>query len=136
MLAKVDRMSMLNSLETRTPLLSKNIVEFAWSLPDEYKLQGKNKKRIMKDAFRDILPQDFDRLPKSGFGIPLDDWFRNDLKPFVHEYLSRERIEKQGIFDYGYIEKMLRDHENGKVNYKSQIWALLVFEKWLERYPG
>lgn len=132
MLTKVDRMSMLNSLETRTPLLSRDIVEFAWSIPDEYKLNGKNKKCIMKDTFSSILPENFDKLPKSGFGVPLDDWFRNDLKSLMQRYLNREKIEKEGIFNWDFVEYVIRNHQSEKINYKFQIWTLLVFEKWIE----
>ena len=133
MLAKVDRASMLCSLETRTPLLSREIVEFAYSLPDEYKIQGKVLKRIMKDTFQDILPKDFSKHPKSGFGIPLDEWFRNQLRPEIERSLSENAIVKQGIFNIDYVKQILEEHFSGKVNRKSEIWALLVFQKWYAR---
>ncbi len=133
MLAKVDRASMLCSLETRTPLLSREIVEFAYSLPDEYKIQGKNLKRIMKDAFSDILPEGFSRQPKSGFAVPLDDWFRNQLRPEIENLLNEKAISDQGIFDIDYIKQVLDEHFSGKVNRKSEIWALFVFQKWYMR---
>lgn len=133
MLAKVDRMSMLHSLETRTPLLSREIVEFAFSLPDEYKIKGKKLKRIMKDTFADVLPEHFARMPKSGFGIPLDYWFRNELKGIVDGLLDAKYIQEQGIFDEQYIQGILEEHYSGRVNRKYEIWALLVFQKWYMR---
>ncbi len=137
MLAKVDRMSMLNSLETRTPLLSKEIVEFAYSLPDHYKIRGKRLKCIMKDTFEGILPKGSAKRRKSGFGIPIDHWFRDDrqLKGLLTKLLNREMIEQQGIFRWDYIGKILEEHISGKVNHKSKIWTLFVFQKWyLEHY--
>lgn len=136
MLAKVDRMSMLNSIETRTPLLSRDIIEFAFQLPDEYKIKKKKLKRIMKDAFADILPSNFDRMKKAGFAIPLDYWFRNQLKGEVQQLLNQDFLEKQGLFDYNYIEKILEEHFSGKRNRKSEIWTLFVFQKWYQQYFG
>lgn len=133
MLAKVDRMSMLNSLETRTPMLAADIVEFAVQLPVKYKLMGKNLKRILKDAFADILPEDFAKLPKSGFAVPLDYWFRNELKPELLEMFSREKLEKQGIFEYSYVNEILEEHFSGKKNRKNEIWTLYVFQKWYDK---
>lgn len=133
MLVKVDRMSMLHSIETRTPLLSKDIVEFAFSIPDEYKIRRKSLKCIMKDTFADILPENFTKFSKSGFAIPLDYWFRNQLKDLVEKLLNQEFILKQGIFNYDYIQKILEEHYSGKVNRKSEIWTLIVFQKWYLR---
>ena len=132
MLAKVDRMSMLNSLETRTPMLAADIVEFAVKLPVKCKLIGKNLKRILKDAFADILPEDFAKLPKSGFAVPLDYWFRNELKTELLEMFSREKLEKQGIFEYSYVNEILEEHFSGKKNRKNEIWTLYVFQKWYD----
>lgn len=132
MLAKVDRMSMLNSLETRTPMLAADIVEFAVKLPVKYKLIGKNLKRILKDAFADILPEDFAKLPKSGFAVPLDYWFRTELKTELLEMFSREKLEKQGIFEYSYVNEILEEHFLGKKNRKNEIWTLYVFQKWYD----
>ena len=134
MLAKVDRMSMVNSLETRAPFLSKDIVEFAWSIPDEYKLCGRNKKRILKDAFEDMLPHSFCKLPKYGFPIPLDYWFRTSLNSWVHDLLSQESIEKEGFFNWGYVKSLIEEHEKGIRNNKNKIWTLIAFEKWYKHF--
>lgn len=136
MLAKVDRMSMLNSLETRTPLLSRKIVEFAMNLPVDYKIKGKQLKRILKDAMKDKLPPEFDKYPKSGFGVPVDYWFRNQLKEELKDLLGREKIEQQRIFRYDYVEKIMKEHISGKRNRKSELWALYVFQRWYEQTMG
>lgn len=130
MLTKVDRMSMLHSLETRTPMLANDMVEFAYSLPMEYKLTGKNLKRILKDAFRDCFPNGYDKLPKSGFGVPVDEWFRNEMKEELMDLFSRSSIEKQGLFDHDFIRNILEEHIKGQVNRKFEIWCLYVFQKW------
>lgn len=133
MLVKMDRMSMLHSLETRTPLLSKEIVEFAFSLPDAYKIRGKTLKRIFKSTFADVLPENYTKLPKSGFGIPLDDWFRKELKDWVRQKLNPKKLEQDGILNGKYVNRILKEHFSGRVNRKEEIWALLVFQTWYER---
>ena len=124
MFTKVDRMSMLNSIETRTPLVSRDIVEFAMQLPSSYKIKEKNLKRILKDAFVDILPENFDKYPKSGFAVPLDYWFRNELKEELTNLLNEEVIKNQGIFDYEYIHTIIEEHLSGRKNRKSELWTL------------
>lgn len=133
MLVKVDRMSMLNSLETRVPMLSKDIVEFAMSLPDEYKLNGRTRKRVLKDAMRPLLPKRFDRHPKKGFEIPVEKWLRHDMRKDVERIFSREAIEQQGIFNYDYINRIMREHFSKKTNRRDELWVLYVFEKWYEK---
>lgn len=130
MLTKVDRMSMIHSLETRTPMLSNDLVEFAYSIPTEYKLKGKILKRIVKDTFRDCFPKGYDKLPKSGFGVPIDDWFRDEMKEELMELFSRPVIKQQGFFNYEFICKILEEHFKGERNRKFEIWCLYVFQKW------
>ncbi len=134
MIAKMDRMSMLNSLEVRIPLLSKEIVELAFSLPDKYKLDRRNKKRILKDTFHSLLPDKFEKLPKIGFGIPIDRWFRNELRGMVEELLNKENIEKQQLFNWDYVNQILEEHYAGKKNNGDKIWTLIVFQKWYYTY--
>lgn len=133
MLVKVDRMSMLHSLETRIPLLAKDIVEFAMSLPDEYKLRRKKRKRILKDAMRPLMPKRFDKHPKSGFEIPIGEWMRNEMRDELERLLSRGRIEKQGIFNFEYIERIMEEHFKNEKNRRDELWVLYIFEKWCEK---
>lgn len=133
MLTKVDRMSMLNSLEVRTPMLSKDMVSFAISLPLKYKLNKKELKKILKDTFRSHFPKGFDKLPKSGFGVPIDYWFRHELKSELENVLSKDVIDKQGIFNYNYIQLIIKEHFSKMKNRKSELWALFVFQKWYFR---
>lgn len=130
MLTKVDRMSMLNSLETRTPFLSNDLVVFAYSLPSKFKLQGRMTKRIMKDTFRNLFPVGYDKLPKSGFGVPVDIWFRKEMKEELTDLLSEEALSKQDIFNPGYVNMIINEHMKETKNRKSELWALYLFQKW------
>jgi asparagine synthase (glutamine-hydrolysing) len=80
MLVKVDRTSMLNSIECRAPYLDHRLMEFSYQIPDNFLINGQNKKRILKDTFSDMLPKDFFSASKSGFEMPIGDWFRAELK--------------------------------------------------------
>lgn len=133
MLVKADRMSMLHSLETRTPMLANDIVSFALKLPTTYKISKNRLKIILKETFHDILPSGFTKLPKSGFAVPLDYWFRNELKEELNTVFSKDVVESQGIFNYSYISEILEEHFTQKKNRKSEIWTLYVFQKWFSR---
>lgn len=130
MFPKVDRACMHNSLENRTPFLDSRIVEYSFSINSEYKLKGRNKKYILKSAFADILPDQTLNFKKSGFDVPVDYWFRNELKAELNALLSKEVIEDQGLFDYNYVRRIVDEHISGQVNNGAQLWALFVFQKW------
>lgn len=132
MLVKVDRMSMQNSIETRVPMLAREVVEFVINLPDEFKIKGKYRKRILKDAMKDVLPSRFERYPKHGFEIPVDHWLRNEMKEEVKRLFSHKHIEKQGLFQYEYVQRLMDEHFTGKRNRKDELWVLYIFEKWYE----
>lgn len=130
MFPKVDRACMHNSLENRAPFIDSRIVDFALNLPDEYKIEGNKKKKILRDAFRDILPKETLEFSKRGFGVPVDHWFRNELKEELMSLLNEELIKEQGIFNYDYIDSLLKEHISGKENHKGMLWNLFVFQKW------
>jgi asparagine synthase (glutamine-hydrolysing) len=133
MLVKVDRMSMLNSVETRIPLLSKEMIEFSMSLPDTYKMMGKKRKRILKDATKKELPLLYTKMKKRGFEIPISKWLKEDMRDEVDRVLNARAIEKQGIFNPEYVNKIKAEHFNGKENRRDELWTLFVFEKWFEK---
>ena len=130
MLTKVDRMCMMNSLEARVPFLDSKIVDFAFKLPIEYKLEGSNKKKILKDAFKDLLPEQVFDFSKKGFGLPLRIWFKNELKEELLQLLNEVAIQKQGVFEADFIRKLLEEHMTNKENHSSKLWLLFVFQKW------
>jgi asparagine synthase (glutamine-hydrolysing) len=136
MLTKVDSMSMANSLEVRTPFLDNNIVDFAFSLPVEYKINNKMAKRILQDSYKDILPYKIYNRPKHGFEVPLLKWFKTDLHSLINnELLEKDFIINQNIFDYNEIEKLKsRLFSKTPQDIQSQIWALIVFQHWWKKY--
>ena len=133
-LVKVDRMSMATSLETRVPLLDHKIVEFAYSLPGNLKLNGLTTKWIFKKTMERLLPHQNIYRKKEGFSIPIKHWLRTELKDMLLDYLNERRIREGGLFRFDFIEKMIDQHLKQRENFSHQLWALLVFEIWQENY--
>jgi asparagine synthase (glutamine-hydrolysing) len=136
MLAKVDLMSMKNSLEVRVPFLDHRLVEYVFRLPGRLKLPGKKGKFILLEAFKYLLPPALLKRPKRGFEIPIGRWLKSDLHFLIREYLSRERIEKQGIFNFGPIEGLIEDLVSNRADTSWHLWNLIVFQDWHSRYFG
>lgn len=136
MLTKVDLMSMANALEVRTPFLDFEVVNFIFSLPEAFKINPTIRKRILQDAFKDILPPQLYKRPKKGFEVPLLKWFRKEMKSMiVDDLLSKKLIDEQGIFNYTEIQKLkdqLFSSNPGDVH--ARIWGLIVFQFWWKRY--
>lgn len=130
MLVKVDRASMLASLECRAPFLNKELWEFAKLLPEKFLLKGWNKKFILKEAFRDQFPKDFLEKPKSGFGIPVGDWLRKNLKTELISYIEVDRLKRQNIFNTLNIRKIVQDHIDGQADNTFRVWNFYCFQKW------
>lgn len=130
MFVKTDRVCMKNSLESRAPFIDTEIVKAAFSIPPDFKIKGKIKKRILKETFKDILPKGTIKFGKKGFGVPIDYWFKNELKPELLDLFKPDFIEKQGIFNKEYIKRLLNEHFSGKENHKGKLWNLFVFQKW------
>jgi len=133
MLVKVDRASMLCSLECRSPFLDHRLMEYTYRLPDEYLLSNGNKKRILKDTFADMLPDGFFNAPKSGFEIPVGDWLRGPLKSDMMGTLSDTALQQTGLFNTEYIKKLIADHISNKANNARQLWTLYCFQKWFKK---
>ena len=135
MLTKVDMMSMANSLEVRAPFLDVEVVDFAVGLPADYKISGQGRKRIVKDAFRPMLPEEIYNRPKHGFEVPLLSWFRKELNTWIFdELLSSKRLKEQGLFNPEAIitlKKQLQSNDPGDAT--ARIWALIVFQSWYEK---
>ncbi|NRB58892.1 MAG: asparagine synthase (glutamine-hydrolyzing) [Winogradskyella sp.] len=130
MLAKVDRTSMLTSLECRAPFLNKEIWEFTNTLPESYLMKGWNKKYILKEAFRDEFPENFLEKGKSGFGSPTGDWLRQSLRQELESYIEPEMLKKQGIFKVDVITKLVKDHLDSKKDSTFRVWSYYCFQKW------
>lgn len=136
MLVKVDLMSMANSLEVRSPFLDTSVVDFAFSLPSSFKINNTMKKRIVQDAFRDVLPAELYKRPKKGFEVPLLKWLRNELNPLVNNYLLNDSfLADQKIFNPAEIKKLHAELiSNNPGESHARIWALLVFQHWYKQY--
>lgn len=130
MLPKVDRMCMINSLEARVPFLDSKIVDFSFKLPNQFKINGTNKKRILKDTFGYLLPKETLSFSKKGFGIPIRIWFKNELKSELLSLLEKDFIVAQNIFNPKYIEQLINEHMSNKENHSTKLWLLFVFQKW------
>lgn len=129
---KVDRGTMAFSLEARAPLMDHRVVAFAQNLPDNYKFKYGIQKRILKDILYQYAPaQLFDR-PKSGFTMPLNHWFKNELKEHVMDNLSMSELKNIPGINVQKSFDMINDHMSGKWNRATQIWKLLVFTQWLK----
>ncbi len=133
-LVKVDRASMANSLEVRCPFLDSRVIDFATHLPSEFKIKGLALKRLLRKTAEDFLPQEIVNRPKMGFGIPLAEWSRGELKPSILYMLSREKVEEGGFFNYAGVEKLLAEHFSHKQNHSAKLWALLVFQNWYYKW--
>lgn len=130
MLAKVDRTSMLNSLECRAPFLNKKLWAFANGLPEEYLMKGWNKKYILKEAFKHEFPDGFLEKSKQGFGSPVGDWLRSSLRAEMESYIEIPFLEKQSIFNINYVTSLVQDHLSGKKDSTYSVWAYYCFQKW------
>jgi asparagine synthase (glutamine-hydrolysing) len=133
-LTKVDRAAMSVSLETRAPFLDPRVGEFAASLPLEYKLRGSEGKFILKRAVEGLLPVDILYRPKKGFGIPIAAWLNGQLNPLMHDLLDKKRLDEQGLFNSGYVQTLITEHENGTASHHKQLWTLLVFQLWYDNF--
>jgi asparagine synthase (glutamine-hydrolysing) len=133
-LTKVDRTGMAVSLETRSPLLDYRIVEFALQLPLDMKYRNGVQKYLLKKILYKRLPKGLFDRPKQGFDLPLNSWFRKELKPMLQKHLSKERIERYGFMNVDFVNKIMNAHFSGRYNYYYMLWTLLSFDLWYERY--
>ena len=133
-LVTVDRASMANGLEVRCPLLDQDLVEFVCRLPTKYKLKGFQAKYLLKKAAADLLPRNIIYRQKKGFGIPLAKWLAADLREFMLDLLSEDRIKRQGLFDFAYVKRLIDEHLGKIKDHREPLWTLLVFQSWYEEY--
>jgi asparagine synthase (glutamine-hydrolysing) len=129
-LTKVDRTSMLVSLESRVPLLDHVLVEFVASMPSRFKLRGGTGKYLLKRAMADLLPSEILQRRKMGFGVPIGRWFRKELAGYTREILLDDVTRRHGLVNPAAVERILEDHRSGRGDRSGQIWALLCLELW------
>jgi asparagine synthase (glutamine-hydrolysing) len=130
LLVKVDIAAMAVGLEARSPLLDASVIEFAASLPREWKVTRTQSKKILKDAHEGILPHEVMHRPKMGFSMPLARWFRSDLQGYVRDVLLDPRTLGRGYFKASAVESLIVEHAEGRRNHASRLWSLLMLEHW------
>lgn len=133
-LVKVDRMSMANSLEVRTPILDHNVIELAASIPASLKYNRGEKKYVLKHAFGQILPREIMYRKKMGFSVPLADWFRGELKGMASHYLFSSDAGLMQFFNMAPLVRIWEMHQSGKGNCATILWSLLMFELWYREF--
>jgi asparagine synthase (glutamine-hydrolysing) len=133
-LVKVDRMSMAHSIESRVPLLDHPLVEFAAALPLSLKIRHGERKYLLRRVAARLLPPAILARRKQGFGVPLGVWFRGRLREAFGDVLRSPRARQRGYFRQQEVDRLLRDHLEGRRNHELQLWQLLMFELWHRAY--
>ncbi len=136
LLVKVDIATMANGLESRSPFLDHKFMEMTAQIPANLKLKGlNNKKYILKKALeKDLVPKEILYRKKMGFGVPIEHWFRNEMKDYIYEILLSNRAISRNLFKKENIKKLLDTHVNTKINHAYRIWALLTLELWFREF--
>jgi asparagine synthase (glutamine-hydrolysing) len=133
-LYKADRMSMAHSLEVRPPFLDHRIVEFAASLPENYKLRGSRLKFLLKELMKGKLPPAILRRKKVGFDIPAHDWFRGVLKPLLLDTLTERSVRETQIFRWEGVQAVIKRHMERRESFGYHLWGLLILFLWIKRW--
>jgi len=128
----VDRTSMQNSLEARSPFLDFRLIEYVFNLPDAFKMDSRSQKKILKETFAPLLPKGHFDLPKLGFGIPIGDFLNHELQGEMKSLLGDPAIRESGLVNTALVEKMYQGHTKGVVR-SFQLWTFFVFAAWLKK---
>jgi asparagine synthase (glutamine-hydrolysing) len=130
-LVKVDRCTMMHSLEARAPFLDRDVAEFACRLPVNFKLRGLTRKYLLKRALADVLPPEILTRNKRGFLIPVARWLRDKLKPLAEDLLGETHLRQQGLFDPAAVRSLIDEHDSGRMDRRKELWTMLVLQLWL-----
>jgi asparagine synthase (glutamine-hydrolysing) len=133
-LTYMDRMSMAHGLEVRAPFCDYTLVDHVVSLPESYRLKRLRTKHILKEAARAWIPSDVSERSKVGFDSPIGQWFKDELRVFLHTFLARAEVARSGLLNPDSVEAMIIDHLSGRRDYSLQLWSLLTLEAWYRMY--
>ncbi|MBO9488988.1 asparagine synthase (glutamine-hydrolyzing) [Endozoicomonas sp. G2_1] len=131
-LVKLDRATMAVSLESRVPFLNHNVVEFAWKIPQKYKINEGQSKWILRQVLYKYVPKELIERPKKGFSLPLAKWLRNELKDWAYSLIEPRKLLAQGFLHEPVITNKWLEHQTGKRDWSIQLWSVLMFQAWLE----
>jgi asparagine synthase (glutamine-hydrolysing) len=134
LLVKVDIATMAHGLEGRSPFLDHELMEFVATLPSGLKRRGREGKYLLKRAVRDLVPSEILDRRKMGFGVPLDHWFRQDLRAMASDLLLGGSARARGLFDGRFVRQMLDEHAGGRTRWENQLWNLIMLEQWFETF--
>jgi len=134
LLQKVDRMSMAHSVEVRPPYLDHRIIEFAATLPDDLRIQGRTQKVILKRLMKGKLPESVLRRAKTGLDIPTHDWLRGPLRALLLDTLTDCAIEECGLFRTGAVQRLIKEHMDRRVNVGYHLWGMLTLFLWMKHW--
>lgn len=134
-LTYTDKMGMAASVEARVPYLDLELARFAWQLPADQKIRGAKGKWLLREAMRGVLPEDVLARPKTGFGAPVRQWLRRDLREMVNDLLSPAALRASGLFSAEGVAALRAGFEAGREDHGYPVWALLVFQLWREAVP-
>jgi asparagine synthase (glutamine-hydrolysing) len=129
LLVKLDRASMLHALEVRSPFMDQNLVEFASTLTTRQLLKG-GPKRMLREAFADLLPAWVFKRKKMGFAVPIGEWFRGELRPMLRDHLFAADAFGRSHFNMKVVQRLVDEHEREKVDHSQRLYALLMLELW------
>ena len=131
-LTKVDRAAMSVSLETRVPFLDPDVIQFAASIPMEFKIRNGVTKWLLREVLYKHVPKDLIERPKMGFAVPLAEWLRGPLKDWAESLLDEKRLHQEGFFNVEFVRDKWSEHISGRRNWSHQLWNVLMFQAWLE----
>jgi asparagine synthase (glutamine-hydrolysing) len=134
LLMLTDRMTMATSLECRVPFLDNTVIDLSLRMPSQFKVRGRQLKYILKRALADLLPAEILDRGKRGFGAPVGAWFKHELAPLVREVLSRESVERRGMFRWDAVQRIIDLHETNREDYTDHLLALTNLELWSRVY--
>jgi asparagine synthase (glutamine-hydrolysing) len=135
-LPKVDAMSMATSLEARVPYLDNEVLDLALAIPSHLKVRRGVRKWILREAFAGRLPEQILRRGKEGFSMPMKNWLNGDWNSLMHDLLSARNLARDGLFDAGFVDTLIRQHEARTHNHSHLLWGLMVFQLWRDRFAS
>ena len=135
-LTKVDRASMAVGLEARVPLLDHRVVEFAWRLPQQYKVRDGQSKWILRQVLDRQVPRALIERPKRGFAVPMATWLRGPLREWGESLLQPDQLEERGVLDARRVRRLWSEFQKGDRQWQAQLWAILMYQAWQEKWTG